>query len=35
MSGKYTDRRTENILTLIVILGVILIFLGLLRTGLW
>jgi hypothetical protein len=35
MSGKYTDKRTENILTLIVILGVILIFLGLLRTGLW
>ncbi len=35
MSGKYTDKRTENILTLIVVLGVILIFLGLMRVGLW
>ncbi len=35
MSGKYTDRKTENILTLIVILGVILIFLGHLRASLW
>ncbi len=35
MPGKYTDRRTENILTLTVIIGVILIFLGLLRTGFW